>query len=48
MTPVSGAMLAELLEFPADSGHEIGFAGSSVKVIKPIEGAQLSVESLPA
>jgi electron transfer flavoprotein beta subunit len=44
-----GAMLAELLGIPQLTlVTKLDFAGSSVKVIKPIEGAQLSVEtSLP-
>ena len=44
-----GAMLAELLGIPQLTlVTKLDFAGSSVKVIRPIEGAQLSIEtSLP-
>ncbi len=41
-----GAMLAELLGIPQLTlVTKLEFAGSSVKVIRPIEGAQLSIET---
>ncbi len=45
-----GAMLAEVLNVPQLTlVTKLEFAGSSVKVIRPIEGAQLSIETaLPA
>ena len=44
-----GAILAELLEIPQLTIiTKVEYAGSTIKVIKPIEGAQLSIEtSLP-